>query len=259
METLLAVLEACRVENDVLKLPAVQMDRNLYLSVKDALQVFGGRWKGGRIKGFVFDGITADAALRDAIAAAVEGIGESGFFETPPSVADRLVELAGIQHGDHVLEPSAGRGAIIDAIRRAHPGKIVHYYELMEANVTRLEQRCDDRLVFCGYDFIVAAGLDVDVGLLDQGFNRIIATPPFAKNVDVEHVRVMYRALAPGGRIVSIMSPHWTFANDRKSRAFRKWFREDIDSDITQLPDGTFKPSGTDVPSVLVVINKEGL
>lgn len=53
-------------------------------------------------------------------------------FETPVDVADWLVMLAGgINEADTVLEPSAGRGALIKAIHRSCPSVIVKCYELM--------------------------------------------------------------------------------------------------------------------------------
>lgn len=56
-------------------------------------------------------------------------------FETPAEVADWLVMLAGgIHEDDTVLEPSAGRGALIKAIHRACPSVAVACYELMPEN-----------------------------------------------------------------------------------------------------------------------------
>ena len=56
-------------------------------------------------------------------------------FETPAEVADWLVMLAGgIHENDTVLEPSAGRGALIKAIHRACPSVTVECYELMPEN-----------------------------------------------------------------------------------------------------------------------------
>jgi phospholipid N-methyltransferase len=40
-------------------------------------------------------------------------------FPTPAQLAAVMVELAQIEHGQEVLEPSAGTGAIVDAVRLA--------------------------------------------------------------------------------------------------------------------------------------------
>ena len=48
------VLQNCKVEENVIKLPDTQLDRKEYLEVKKALELIGGKWKGGKISGFVF-------------------------------------------------------------------------------------------------------------------------------------------------------------------------------------------------------------
>jgi phospholipid N-methyltransferase len=53
-----------------------------------------------------------------------------GFFPTPRPVISRMLELAEIKDGDRVLEPSAGKGDILDMIREQHP----------DASVTAIEQ-----------------------------------------------------------------------------------------------------------------------
>jgi hypothetical protein len=50
------------------------------------------------------------------------------------------------------------------------------------------------------------------------------------------------------------MSPHFTFANDSKSIAFREWL--DGRGYYEKLPEGSFKESGTGVNTVMVVIDK---
>ena len=39
-----------------------------------------------------------------------------GFFETPPNLAKRVVDLAQLEAGMVVLEPSAGRGGLANVI-----------------------------------------------------------------------------------------------------------------------------------------------
>ena len=48
------VLQNCVVEGQVVKLPSVELDRKEYLAVKKSLELIGGKWKGGKISGFVF-------------------------------------------------------------------------------------------------------------------------------------------------------------------------------------------------------------
>ena len=48
------VLQKCTIDGNVVKLPDIQLDRKDYLEVKKSLELIGGKWKGGRIAGFVF-------------------------------------------------------------------------------------------------------------------------------------------------------------------------------------------------------------
>lgn len=49
-------LKACTVEGNIVKLPDWQVDRKVYLEVKNKMELIGGKWKGGKIQGFVFEG-----------------------------------------------------------------------------------------------------------------------------------------------------------------------------------------------------------
>ncbi|HFY0470439.1 TPA: class I SAM-dependent methyltransferase, partial [Escherichia coli] len=55
---------------------------------------------------------------------------ESQLFVTPAPVCDRLVTLAEISNRDHILEPSAGTGAILRAIRDTAPGAMCDAVEI---------------------------------------------------------------------------------------------------------------------------------
>ena len=48
------VLQECTVEGNVVKLPEGQLERKLYQEVAKALDLIGGKWKGGKVFGFVF-------------------------------------------------------------------------------------------------------------------------------------------------------------------------------------------------------------
>jgi hypothetical protein len=59
----------------------------------------------------------------------------------------------------------------------------------------------------------------------------------------------------PGGRLVAIMSPGWTFRTNRKSVEF-KAFVDEFNSDIIFNEAGAFKESGTMIRTVTVVLDK---
>ena len=63
------------------------------------------------------------------------------------------------------------------------------------------------------------------------------------------------RFLRPGGKLASIMSTGVEFREDRRTREFRELVRLH-GGRIERLPSGTFRESGTDVETVLVVMTR---
>jgi len=239
------ILKQCTVEGNVVKLPQQQLDRKLYLEVAKALQLIGGKWKGGKIAGFVFPNDPTELLAQIANGEKRNLKKEFQFFATPDSLADNLVEMADILRGHTILEPSAGQGAIIDSINRKYPGYPVAYFELMEINQTFL--RKNPTANFLGSDFLKCS---------DIKFDRIIANPPFTKNQDIDHIRHMFSCLNRYGILVSIASKHWKISNNKKEKAFAKWLN-DLEAEIIEIDSGTFKESGTMIEALIIKIKKE--
>ena len=242
------IIKDCTIaDGNVIRLPNIQLERADYMKVKKLFESNGGKWKGGKTQGFIFD---ADV---ESILARLQGGDTSNrkkkfqFFETPADIAHKLdVRLGDVEPTDRILEPSAGRGALIKAVFENWPELelTIDCYELMDENREALAEISGVRLL--GNDF-----MEAEVGMYD----KIIANPPFANNQDVKHVTKMWEHLADGGQMAVIMGCHWQFANDKPSKAFRM-FLESIDHDITALPKGTFKSVGTDVESIMLVLWK---
>lgn len=207
------VLKHCTFNDNILRLPDVQLNPKSYAEVKKWITEAGGKWNGGKIQGFTFD---FDATR-------VAGILMSGkrcnlkqefqFFSTPPALAEWLVSLSDVKPGYAVLEPSAGTGAIIKAIHKTCPEVVVDAFELMPENRQTLEKM-------------------INVSLVDEDFtqgvprlyDRIFANPPFARNQDIRHARMMYDALDPnGGEMCVITSRHWVNAPEKECEQFRNW------------------------------------
>lgn len=175
-----------------------------------------------------------------------------GYFPTPPAVVEIMLDYAQIKAHHTILEPSAGAGAIIDGILARHgdvlatdEGPIIVTYEI-NASLCEILQ---------------AKGFDArPVDFLDIGgrfeFDRILMNPPFEKLQDVEHVMAAYKRLKSGGRLVSVMSPGPFFRDSGKAKGFRMWL-EALGGEVIDLPEGSFKESGTGVSSKLVIIDKE--
>ncbi len=168
-----------------------------------------------------------------------------GYFQTPKTLIDRMLCCAEIEPGMQVLEPSAGAGAIADAIRDSSPniGKL----ETIEVNSS-----LGDILAAKGHSLIRGDFLEITT----QPFDRIMMNPPFEKLADIDHVRHAYDCLIDGGRLVAIMSPGPFFRSDKKCTAFQAWISNQC-AEVADLPAGTFKESSTGVAAKLVVIDKE--
>lgn len=243
------IIKDCTIANgNIIRLPDVQYERADYMRVKKLFESNGGKWKGGKCQGFLFD--TTDAS---PILARLQGGDLSDrkkkfqFFETPANVASMLVSRLGdVEPTDRILEPSAGRGALIKAVFENLPELelTVDCYELMEENREVLAEIPNVRLL--GDDF-----MEAEVGMYD----KIIANPPFANNQDIKHVTKMWEHLSDGGQMAVVMGCHWQFASDKPSKAFRSLV-ESVHHHITVLPKGTFKSSGTDVESIMLVLYK---
>lgn len=239
------ILKHCTLENNVLKLPQVQFNKKSYAEAKKWIEEAGGTWQGGKVQGFIFP-FNPERVFSILQAGQRYNLQqEYQFFETPPEVADWLVMLAGgIHEDDTVLEPSAGRGALIKAIHRACPSVMVECYELMPENREFLHAL--DNVILLDEDFTKDS-----VG----SYTKIIANPPFANNQDIEHVILMYERLEKGGTLAAITSPHWKFASERKCVAFREWL-EEVHGQVYEIGSGEFKESGTGISTLAIVIKK---
>lgn len=171
-----------------------------------------------------------------------------GFFPTPKPVVYEMLKLADIQGTDRVLEPSAGKGDILDAVRQAHPD--------VDLKGIEFNRTLRDVLVAKGYEDSVEFGDFLE----QQGeFDKIVMNPPFEKGADIEHVQHAYQLLAPGGRVVSVMCEGPFFRSDAKSTEFRAWL-DDLAAETEELPEDAFTGvesfRQTGVKTRLVVIDK---
>lgn len=239
------ILKHCTLEDGVLKLPKVQFNKKSYAEAKKWIEEAGGSWQSGKIQGFTFpfNPERVFSILKEGKRCNLQQ--EYQFFETPAEVADWLVMLAGgINEADTVLEPSAGRGALIKAIHRACSSVTVECYELMPENREFLYSL--DNVIILDEDFTKDS-----VG----SYTKIIANPPFSNNQDIEHVRIMYKLLEKGGTLAAITSSHWKIASEKKCVDFRNWL-EEVHGEVFEIGAGEFKESGTSISTMAVVIRK---
>ncbi|AIO47068.1 methyltransferase small domain protein [Burkholderia cepacia] len=235
----LATLSAAETTGNQLKLVG-QLDRSLYERTNKVLEAAGGKWN-RKAKAHVFDGDAGDAIEQIILTGKITIPQDFGYFPTPPSVVERLIELADVRNGHRVLEPSAGRGNIACAFRDT----AVDCYELLPANINALKALDYDNWSITQADFLSIEPSPV--------YDRVVMNPPFGKRADIHHVRHALQFLVPDGRLVSVMSAGVLFRADRLTAEFRTLVDERGGS-IEELPEGAFKASGTMVNTVVAVI-----
>jgi predicted RNA methylase len=167
-----------------------------------------------------------------------------GFFQTPEPLVEVMLNLANIQKGMRVLEPSAGAGAIARALRSRGAELVCFEYNYMLAKLLEAQNISATR-----GDFLTALPGQLPI-------DAVVMNPPFEKGQDTEHVQHAYHWLKPGGGVlVSIMCEGPFFRVDKKSVAFINWLSS-VGGQSYQLPPNTFKESGTSVATRIVIIRK---
>lgn len=168
-------------------------------------------------------------------------------FPTSVELAARVVQEAGIEPGDEILEPSAGTGALIGAIADrlgAEAASITaveinaRLARLLSNNWPSVRVTCAD---FLEWDGVTSSGR--------ASFDCIVMNPPFANGSDIAHIKHALTFLKPGGRLVAIC------ANGPRQQAALQPLADDSGGFYETLPAGSFKHAGTNVPTALVVIH----
>lgn len=188
-------------------------------------------------------------AMEKALETGIQTVVVDELFETPPTIVYKMLRLADLKEGDVVLEPSAGRGAIATRI----PDNCVLIAVELNAKCVDYLKRYHDISAMHG-DF-----LNIDPAFWKQErvpITKVIMNPPFSNGQDIRHTMHAFEILAPGGRLVGIMSEGPFFRSDRLSEHFRKWLADRKGTSIPLEP-GAFKESGTMVKTRIVVIDKE--
>lgn len=154
----------------------------------------------------------------------------------------------------NLLEPSAGEGNLLKVSED-------HFaYEMNGIDVTAIELNLEkyvDLKSFVENKFTKSTVIHCDFmsAIFPYEFSVVLAAPPFNNNVDVEHIQKMYRALKPGGFLVSLTTPFWLTNNEPHQVAFRE-FLKDKEHTVEMLPDMTFVEKGKTVPTSIIKIRK---
>gem|GEM_PF-2442387 len=263
----LEVLSMAHCEGQNLYLPDITLERDLYERVNEVLTRLGGKWKKSKRPAHVF-AFYDPAPLLAAVVASGEQPPKNptAFFPTPAPVLELLFDmmdgLSSVPYDGRVLEPSAGTGALADAVRALEAQRNAEYEgwgwgrrhtwavdccEVLSVNRAVLEAKGH---ALVGDDFLAW-----NPGAV---YDAVIMNPPFSLEGDKQayatHVFHAWSLLRPGGVLGAIVPTSWQFRDDRRSQEFLdlvcefgEW--ENIDA-------GAFKESGTMVATSAVAIQK---
>lgn len=169
--------------------------------------------------------------------------------ETSRDVAMKIINQAGLMHGQRILEPSAGEGNLIDVVFRNFTFKKNDFnIDCVELNKEKCEILRSKEYNTYQQDFLTFE----PKGKL---YDRIIACPPFKNNIDLEHIMHMYKILRFGGIMVTLTSPLWIMNNEEKHVEFRRWL-EGKQYNFQMLPDNSFMEKDRTVPTGILKIIK---
>ena len=244
-QDIIAVLDRATVAGNALTLTG-QLDRKLYERTAKALEAAGGKWS-RKAKAHVFDGDAAAAIepilLTGQIVSAKQ---ELGAFYTPPQVARMVIALADLVPGLAVLEPSAGRGALAAPAHLA--GCLVDCVEIDPRSAA----------ILCSTPYHGVVEADFLAQRPKPQYDRVVMNPPFARQDDIRHVMHATRFLKPGGRLVAVMSSSVRFRTNKLTTEFRDFVDASPHGAISEnLPEGSFKESGTGVNACIVTFGAE--
>lgn len=241
------VLRRCAVEDDAIVLPKEILERRLYLEVNAVLEALGCTWSRGR-KAHVYDVQNGDDIIESFYTVVETGEWnrpqDYGYYPTPDWLVAKMIEVADVAVNHRVLEPSAGKGAILKQIKK----KVFNTAQLAICEILPENQA---ELKKLGFEVDEANFLDLDCGPL---FDRVLMNPPFSKSQALLHVRHAITMLKPGGKLVSIMPSSIMQRQDRLHREVRAEIMRH--GSMHPLPEDTFSESGTSVRTVMVTYQK---
>lgn len=247
-----------QIDGCVVRLTCGQLSRPEYVAVNKALESMGGKWN-RKQAAHVFPTSPADAiaAFIGGAAMAKPPRTSEGYVPTPADLAAQIVndhtEIDELDDGAAVLEPSAGDGAFVRAILSVNPTLAI---TAVEPNTARLD--------------LINASAGADLTRVNTTFEEFAATtpsrysavvmnPPFAvpkgPSIWIDHVRLAYGLLTPGGRVTAIVPISLVQRQDRRHSAIRDLMKEH--GGYALLEEQAFKTSGTGVRTAVMWLDAD--
>jgi hypothetical protein len=234
-----AVLQRATIDGNRLVVPnnpdGSRLDRKLYMDVDAVLSNLGGKWN-TKAKAHIFDGpVKERLAEVFATGKSVDVKTENQAFYTPADLATRVVAHVGVK-GFQVLEPSAGCGNLAKACMSAGAVGVTCF---------ELDEKSGKQLLDAGFaDTTIGDFLESKP---HRKFDRIVMNPPFRRNTYIKHIVHAMKWLSGTGKLVSIIPGGVNNPKLIKELGNRNF-------EIKELPDDSFKESGTCVNTSVLIL-----
>lgn len=159
---------------------------------------------------------------------------EADFYATPLETVYALLDNYGrIKPGDVILEPSAGNGNIIQALRNRGYKNRIDAIELRESE--------KDNLIGLADNIEITDFLELDPW--HSRYNVIIGNPPYS--LAQEFIDKSLELLAPGGRLIFLLRTNFLESNKRF-----EWWQYKLPTGLYTLHKRpSFTGKGTDATS----------
>ncbi len=177
----------------------------------------------------------------------IRGVKIPGFFPTPKNLIEEMITLGCIDDSHEVLEPSAGKGDMVDVLK----ANGINNIDCIEINHSLKEILKLKGCNLVGDDFLE---------FNDKKYDRIIMNPPFEDLQDIDHIRHAYNTLKEGGILVSVMCAGMMSNSRKKAEEFREWIYS-LGAVYYKNDEGAFKSAfnSTGVSSYMIkIIKQEG-
>lgn len=243
-DNLIRILSESKVRGNNLDIEE-QLSPKVYKEIKDLLLRVGGKWNG---KTHVFQ---EDPTY--LIAALIENKqwpdkNPHAFFPTPKKIVDYMLEMV-IGEEIDVLEPSAGCGAIAEAIRSKFSMATIQLCEINKLHVNILRRK--------GFSDIYEG--DFLKFKTDKKYNYVVMNPPFSydghPNAWIEHVLHAFEFLNSNGNLICIAPNGWETKETQFIKDFKSFLNEHLYA-YEKIDAGSFKESGTGIATVMLAISK---
>jgi hypothetical protein len=170
---------------------------------------------------------------------AAETIDAEGYYPTPREIATNAAQALAPDPGMTVLDPSAGKGDLLNAAQIATR---VRDRGLEGGGPTRsafdaveIDPRLQPLIADQGYAVV---GADIFDPYFQPGtlYDRILMNPPYERAASIDHTVRAWEFLKPGGRLVAVLPEGIWTREDRKHAQFRAWFQQFRHRDEPQRP-----------------------